>query len=347
MISGGPDGAGGIFSISWGGLVGTPHVRKCHQMSSKEHIQLGWVVRWVLSTPPGHPAARRWVRDVAVLPLPLRPRPARARPSIGGQSPTPAPRKLPWRPPRGPNALSVFIPGCQSWLSKAAASKPRCSLETILLPRSLHTRDRDRAAFDSRWVPQVGDAPVNAPSRHTGTGGATDGAHAQCLRDSDAGDRSPVVPRAAARRSQVVPRSKQLGSPTRRCRAEQAAGQVARRGDAEAAEEMRGPASGRAQEGRRQPPERGQRTSKFVAASCGYFLGILIETQEDRETLTRDRDRGRIGRLFNDKRIRSAAEPQARLFVLSLTHKWEATWSVAGNTRRSSSRSSVLQRVIP
>jgi hypothetical protein len=36
--------------------------------------------------------------------------------------------------------------------------------------------------------------------------------HAQCLRDSGAGDRSPVVPRAAARRSQVVPRSKQLGS---------------------------------------------------------------------------------------------------------------------------------------
>jgi hypothetical protein len=35
-----------------GVLVGTPHVRKCHQMSSKEHIQLGWVVRWVLSTPP-------------------------------------------------------------------------------------------------------------------------------------------------------------------------------------------------------------------------------------------------------------------------------------------------------
>ena len=33
------------------------------------------------------------------------------------------------------------------------------------------------------------------------------------------------MPRAAARRSRVVPRSKQLGSQTRRCRAEQAAGQ--------------------------------------------------------------------------------------------------------------------------
>jgi hypothetical protein len=75
-------------------------------------------------------------------------------------------------------------------------------------------------AFDSRWVPPVG----GAPSRHTGTGGATDEVHAQCLRDSGAGDKSRVVPRAAARRSRVVPRSKQLGSQTRRCRAEQAAG---------------------------------------------------------------------------------------------------------------------------
>ncbi len=84
-----------------GVLVGTPHVRKCHQLSSKEHIQLGWVVRWVLSTPPGHPAAGRCVRVVPVLPLLLCTRPARARPSVGGQSPTPAPRQLPWSPPRG------------------------------------------------------------------------------------------------------------------------------------------------------------------------------------------------------------------------------------------------------
>jgi hypothetical protein len=77
-----------------------------------------------------------------------------------------------------------------------------------------------------------------APSRHTGTGGATAGVHAQCLRDPGAGEASLVVPRAAgrqslvvpreaARRSQVVPQSKQLGSQTRRCRAGQAAGQVA------------------------------------------------------------------------------------------------------------------------
>jgi hypothetical protein len=78
---------------------------------------------------------------------------------------------------------------------------------------------------------------------------------AQCLRDSGAGYTSLVVPRAAARRSQVVPHSKQLGSQTRRCRAERAAGQVARRGDAKTAEEVRGPASGRAQEGPRTSPE--------------------------------------------------------------------------------------------
>jgi hypothetical protein len=31
-----------------GVLVGPPPVRKCHHMSPKEHMQLGWVVRWVL-----------------------------------------------------------------------------------------------------------------------------------------------------------------------------------------------------------------------------------------------------------------------------------------------------------
>ena len=96
-------------SLFPGVLVGPPHVRKCHQMSSKEHIQLGWVVRWVLSTPPGHPAARRCVRVVPVLPLLLCTRPARARPSVGGQSPTPAPRQLPWSPPRGPERTVRFI----------------------------------------------------------------------------------------------------------------------------------------------------------------------------------------------------------------------------------------------
>jgi hypothetical protein len=47
-------------------------------------------------------------------------------------------------------------------------------------------------SFDSRWVPPVG----GAPSRHTGTGGAAAGVHAQCLRDPGAGDKSLMVPRA-------------------------------------------------------------------------------------------------------------------------------------------------------
>jgi hypothetical protein len=137
------------------------------------------------------------------------------------------------------------------------------------------------SAFDSRWVPPVG----GAPSRHTGTGGAAAGVHAQCLRDSGAGDRSLVVSRAAARRSQVVPRSKQLDSHTRRCRAEQAAGQVARRGDAKAAEEMRGPASGRAQEGRRPPRTR---STDFGSRSCVlrvFFRGALLMRRGSQSSL--------------------------------------------------------------
>jgi hypothetical protein len=85
-------GPEGLSSISWGARWTPPPVRKCHQMSSKEHIQLGWVVRWALSTPPGHPTAGRCGRVVPVLPLLLCTRPARARPSVGGQSPPPAPR---------------------------------------------------------------------------------------------------------------------------------------------------------------------------------------------------------------------------------------------------------------
>jgi hypothetical protein len=92
----------GVSSQFPGVLVGPPPVRKCHQVSSKEHIQLGWVVRWVLNTPPpGHPAAGRCRRVVPVPPLLLCTRPARSRPSIGGRRPTPAPRQLPWSPPRG------------------------------------------------------------------------------------------------------------------------------------------------------------------------------------------------------------------------------------------------------
>jgi hypothetical protein len=85
---------GGSPQFPWV-LVGPPPVRKCHQMSSKEHMQLvqvGWVVRWVLSTLPGHPTAGRCGRVVPVPPLLLCTRlAARARPSVGGQSPPPAP----------------------------------------------------------------------------------------------------------------------------------------------------------------------------------------------------------------------------------------------------------------
>jgi hypothetical protein len=34
----------GISPLFPGVLVGPPHVRKCHQTPSKEHMQLGWVV---------------------------------------------------------------------------------------------------------------------------------------------------------------------------------------------------------------------------------------------------------------------------------------------------------------
>jgi hypothetical protein len=100
-------------------------------MSSKEHIQLGWVIRWVLSTPPGHPTAGRCVRVVPVPPLLLCTLPARARPSIGGQSPTPAPRQLPWSPPRG-------------WRTGRLAHPTFCSL-TFRRSRSQNEIERNNA----------------------------------------------------------------------------------------------------------------------------------------------------------------------------------------------------------
>jgi hypothetical protein len=118
------------------------------------------------------------------------------------------------------------LPGPRNW--QAAETQGGQNEGRIFVPRPISSALAG-APFDSKWVPPV----AGAPSRHTGTGGAADGVHAQCLRDSGAGDRSRVVPRAAARRSRVVPRSKQLGSQARRCRAERAAGQAARRGDAE------------------------------------------------------------------------------------------------------------------
>ena len=107
-------------------------------------MQLGWVVRWVLSTPPGHPTAGRCGRVVPVLPLLLCTRPARARPSVGGQSPTPAPRQLPWSPPRGPERTVRLIGYRHSDCLRGSLKQ--------LLPNSdrdhcsashLHTRYRD------------------------------------------------------------------------------------------------------------------------------------------------------------------------------------------------------------
>jgi hypothetical protein len=83
----------GVSTQFPGVLVGPPPVRKCHQMPPKEPMQLGWVVRWVLSTPPRPPhgwAVRPCGRVVPVLPLLLCTRPARARPSIGGQTKPPS-----------------------------------------------------------------------------------------------------------------------------------------------------------------------------------------------------------------------------------------------------------------
>jgi hypothetical protein len=123
-------------------------------------------------------------------------------------------------------------------------SRAKSSIVWEAQGRHRHLRKYPLYPFDSKWVPPVG----GAPSRHTGTGGAADGVHDQCLRDSGAGE------------SRMVPRRKQLGKqPDEACRA---------------AEEMRGPPSGRAHEGRRQRPNKINGSYNEVSASCGRFLGI-------------------------------------------------------------------------
>jgi hypothetical protein len=62
---------------------------KCHQKSTCNSA--GSSVG-SLAPPPGHPTAGRCGRVVPVLPLLLCTRPTRAWPSVGGQSPPPAPR---------------------------------------------------------------------------------------------------------------------------------------------------------------------------------------------------------------------------------------------------------------
>jgi hypothetical protein len=140
-------------------------------------------------------------------------------------------------------------------------------------------------AFDSKWVPPVGDAP----SRHTGTGGAADGVHEQRLRDSGAGSR-------------VVPRRKQLGKQPDEAMSSS-------RGDAR-------PPSGRTQEGRRQPPDEVNGLRNCIVASYSRFLGIVLDARGSRAKRLRSREL-----VFIDKRTGTARGPYKPACCIS--HKRE------------------------
>jgi hypothetical protein len=97
---------GGIFSVSWGARWNLEppafaSAIKCHQ-TSKEHIQLGWVVRWVLSTPPAPgPRATPRLGGVYVpcqcqVPVPV--------PPLSAINPPPAQAHPPEKAPRGEGA---------------------------------------------------------------------------------------------------------------------------------------------------------------------------------------------------------------------------------------------------
>jgi hypothetical protein len=102
----------GVASTQFPGvLVGPLPVRKCHQMSSKAHMQLDRVVRWVLSTPAratprlaGRWAVRR--RVMPVLPLLLCTYSPRARLAFGWGSKVKAPLPL-----RASSPAVGFSPG--------------------------------------------------------------------------------------------------------------------------------------------------------------------------------------------------------------------------------------------
>jgi hypothetical protein len=115
-------------------------IRKCHQMSSKEHMKLGWVVRWVLSTPPGHPTAGRCGRVVPVLPLLLCTRPARAQPSVGGPPP----------PPPSRSALAPMESSPGPVLSPVTVLQFSQFVLVAHLKPWLQTRDRDYST-DASW----------------------------------------------------------------------------------------------------------------------------------------------------------------------------------------------------
>jgi hypothetical protein len=89
--------AGGLYPIPRGARWTPPRSQVPSDVIKRAHATrlsrpLGQ--RWVLSTPipSGHPAAGWCGRIVSVLPLLLCTRPARSRPSVGVQSPPPAPR---------------------------------------------------------------------------------------------------------------------------------------------------------------------------------------------------------------------------------------------------------------
>jgi hypothetical protein len=112
---GGQQGISPQFRLFPGVLVGPPptfaSAIKFHQKSTSNSAGSS-VGSLALSTPPGHPTAGRCVRVVPVPPLLLCTRPARARPSIGGQSSTPAPRQLPWPVESSPGlVLSSAVTG--------------------------------------------------------------------------------------------------------------------------------------------------------------------------------------------------------------------------------------------
>jgi hypothetical protein len=115
--------AGGLYAPTpWGARWApsrsqVPSDVICHQKSTCNSAG-SWVVRWVLSTPPGHPAAGWCGRVVPVPPLLLCTRPTRAWPSVGGQSPAPSRSAL--APVRG-----VRLPGGPNTLPVSSAIHPR------------------------------------------------------------------------------------------------------------------------------------------------------------------------------------------------------------------------------
>jgi hypothetical protein len=105
-------------------------ITSCHQ-KSKEHMQLGWVVRWVLSTPPGPP--RGWAvrpcrasTPLAPLCFVLAPRACVLR--LGAKAPLPLRASSPGVLPGGGAVLSPVtgtpIPAvCLSWLTIGSSSR--------------------------------------------------------------------------------------------------------------------------------------------------------------------------------------------------------------------------------